>query len=205
MKIWGRGNSTNVRKVLWCAEELGLAYEHINAGGPFGLVNEAAYLALNPNGLVPCIDDDGFILWESNVIVRYLAAKYGAGQLCPEDVRLRALAEKWMDWTSLSFAQPFRDVFWNLVRLPPEQRNMVEVERGSAQCARLMGMADEELKKAPYLSGDAFGMGDIPLGCIAYVWFQLPVARPEFVHLEAWYARISARPAFRKAVMTPLT
>lgn len=205
MRIWGRGNSTNVRKVLWCAEELGLSYEHINAGGPFGLVNEPAYLALNPNGLVPCLDDDGFILWESNVIVRYLAARYGAGRLCPEDLQARASAEKWMDWTSLSFARPFRDVFLNLVRLPPEQRNPAEVESGSAECARLMGLADEALKNMPFLSGPQFGMGDIPLGCIAYAWYGLPVAHPSYPHLKAWYERLTQRAAYRKAVMTPLT
>ncbi len=204
MKIWGRENSTNVRKVLWCAEELGLAYEHINAGGAFGLVNEPAYLAMNPNGLVPCLDDDGFILWESNVIVRYLAAQYGKDQW-PQEPQARAQADKWMDWTSLSFSKPFRDVFWNLVRTPADQRNMADVESGVAQCSRFMSLADAALKNTPFLSGQQFGMGDIPLGCIAYAWYGMAIERPKLIHLDAWYEGLTQRPAYRKAVMTPLT
>ncbi len=204
MKIWGRENSTNVRKVLWCAEELGLTYEHINAGGAFGRVNEPAYLAMNPNGLVPCLEDDGFILWESNVIVRYLAAQYGQDHW-PQDARSRAAADKWMDWTSLSLAKPFRDVFWNLVRTPQDQRNMAEVDSGVAQCARLLALADAALKDTPFLSGAQFGMGDIPLGCIAYAWYGMPITRPNLPHLDAWYEGLTQRPAYRKAVMTPLT
>ncbi|MGO4838762.1 glutathione S-transferase, partial [Rhizobiaceae sp. 2RAB30] len=119
VKIWGRMNSTNVRKVLWCAEEIGLAYEHINAGGSFGVVKGPDYLAMNPNGLVPCLKDGDLILWESNAIVRYLARQYGRQPLAAADAGAWASADKWMDWTSLSFAGPFRDLFWNLVRCSP--------------------------------------------------------------------------------------
>lgn len=205
MQIWGRVNSTNVRKVLWCAAELGLAYEHVNAGGAFGLVNEPAYRAMNPNGLVPCLKDGDLVLWESNVIVRYLARQYGHEPFAPKDAKAWASADKWMDWASLSFGAPFRDVFWNLVRLPPEQRNMAEVARGTEQCARLMTLADAALAETPYLSGRDLGIGDIPLGCIAYGWFSMPIDRPELPHLAAWYARLTERPAFQSAVMTPLT
>lgn len=205
VQIWGRGNSTNVRKVLWCAAELGLAYEHINAGGSFGRVNEAEYRAMNPNGLVPCLKDGDLVLWESNVIVRYLARQYGHAPFAPADAKSWASAEKWMDWASLSFAAPFRDVFWNLVRLSPEQRNDAEVARGAEQCGRLMAIADAALAEAPYLSGTALGIGDIPLGCIAYGWFSLPIERPELPHLTAWYALLTERPAYRTAVMTTLT
>jgi glutathione S-transferase len=205
MKIWGRENSTNVRKVLWCAEELGLTYEHIPAGGAFGLVASPAYKALNPNGLVPCLEDGDLVLWESNAIVRYLARRYGAEPFAPNDPGLWAMGDKWMDWTSLSFAAPFRDVFWNLVRAAPEARDTAAIARGAEECARLMTMADAALAESPWLSGAAFGIGDIPLGCIAYAWVSLPIERPSLPHIESWYARLTERPAYRKAVMTPLT
>ena len=205
MKIWGRINSTNVRKVLWCAEELNLTYESIPAGGEFGLVNEAAYLAKNPNGRIPCLEDEGFVLWESNVIVRYLAEKYGQTPFIPSDIQSRYAAEKWMDWTSFSFGMPFRNLFWNLVRHTPEQRNENEIILGIKHCTPLMAMANAELKKTPYLSGNHLGIGDIPLGCIAYSWFSFPIERPSMPALEDWYERLKSRPAYQKGVMSPLT
>lgn len=205
MKIWGRENSTNVRKVLWSAEELGLAYEHVPAGGAFGIVGSDEYRALNPNGLVPCLEDDGLILWESNAIVRYLAREYGREPFAPADARLWAAADKWMDWTSLSFAAPFRDLFWNLVRCAPDQRDMAAVESGLRQSAQLMAIADQALTRSPWLSGEDFGIGDIPLGSIAYAWFSLPIERPDLQGLQSWYDRLTARAAYRKAVMTALT
>jgi len=205
VKIWGRINSTNVRKVLWCAEEIGLSYEHINAGGAFGLVSDADYLAMNPNGLIPCLKDSDLVLWESNAIVRYLARQYGQQFFAADDVAAWAHADKWMDWASLSFANPFRDLFWNLVRCPPEQRSEREMRRGEEQCASLMAIADNALAISPYLSGENIGIGDLPLGCIAYAWFSLPIERPALANLNDWYARLRERPAYRKAVMTPLT
>jgi glutathione S-transferase len=205
MKIWGRANSSNVRKVLWCAEELNIAYERADAGGAFGIVGDADYLAMNPNGLVPCIEDGDLVPWESNAIVRYLTRQYGAAPFCAPDAKTWAEADKWMDWTSFSFAAPYCDLLWNLVRTAPELRNETDIAKGAAQCARLMAIADNALAASPYLSGQALGIGDIPLGCIAYGWFSLPIERPELHHLSAWYGRLAARPAYRKTVMTPLT
>lgn len=206
IRIWGRINSTNVRKVLWCAEEIGLSYEHIDAGGAFGIVTDPDYLKMNPNGLVPCLQDDDLILWESNAIVRYLARRYGQAALAsPDDVKGWAKADKWMDWASLSFGSPFRDLFWNLVRYAPEKRNDLEIRRGAEKCADLMAIADAALIHEPYLSGPEIGIGDIPLGCIAYAWFSMPIERPELPHLIKWYEHLCKRPAYIKAVMTPLT
>jgi len=205
MKIWGRANSVNVKKVLWCAAELGLSFEHVNAGGAHGVVNEPAYRALNPNGVVPCLEDGDLVLWESNAIVRYLAARYGAGSLYLADPAARAVGDKWMDWATSSFAMPFREVFWHLVRTAPEQRDMALVERSRATCAGLLERVDAALAQTPYLSGAAFGMGDIPLGCFAYGWFEMPIDRPDLPHLADWYARVSARPAYRATVAIPLT
>lgn len=205
LKIWGRRNSTNVRKVLWCAEEIGIAREQLDAGGAFGLVNEAAYRALNPNGLVPMIEDDGLVLWESNTIVRYLAARYAAGSLYPESPVARAEGDKWMDWATSSLATPFRDLFWGTLRTPPADRNQALIDAALTRCGELLAIPDRALAERPYLSGADFAMGDIPLGCFAYAWFEMPILRPELPNLEAWYERLKARPAYRNAVMTALT
>ncbi|MDH4574296.1 glutathione S-transferase family protein [Salinicola acroporae] len=205
LKIWGRANSTNVKKVLWCAAELELPFERIDAGGVHGVVDEPAYRAMNPNGLIPCLQDGDFVLWESNVIVRYLCAKYGRDSLHDADPAARAEADKWMDWTTSSLASPFRDVFWNTVRLPAGQRDDKAVEKGLAGCAALLAMADRTLAEQPFLSGSEWGMGDIPLGCFAYAWFEMNIERPDLPHLAAWYARLQSRPAYRQHVMIALT
>lgn len=167
LTLWGRENSTNVKKVLWCAEELGLTYQHIPLGGAFGGNHDPDYLALNPNGLIPCLRDDELVLWESNSIVRYLAAQYGQGSLYLADAKARASAEKWMDW-AMSLASFFGPVFINMMRTPPAQRDMAAVEANIARCESLLSIADDALASLPWLSGEHFGVGDIPLGCIAY-------------------------------------
>lgn len=206
LKIWGRQNSTNVRKALWIAEEAGVPYQSLNAGGEFGLVDEPDYRAKNPNGRVPMIEDGEFILWESNAIVRYLAAVHGADSgLYPADPQARAQADKWMDWASSTLAAPFRPVFWGVVRTPAEQQDKAAIAQGVQALNELWAIVDAALAHQPYLSGDELGMGDIPLGCFAYAWFAMPIERAPLPHLQAWYERLSARPAYRKAVMTPLT
>lgn len=206
LKIWGRKNSSNVRKALWCAEELGLAYEAIDAGGAFGVVDTPEYRAKNPNGRVPMIEDDGFVLWESNTIVRYLAARHASGTTWyPADLQARASAEKWMDWTTSTFAAPFRTVFWGVLRTPPEQQDWAAINEAIKVCDESLVMVDQALSQQPYLSGDEIGMGDIPLGCFIYAWLEMPIQRAPLSHVEAWYARLQQRPAYRKAVMTALT
>ncbi|WP_281687971.1 glutathione S-transferase family protein [Pseudomonas citronellolis] len=205
LKIWGRKNSSNVRKALWCAEEAGVAYQRIDAGGAFGVVNEPAYRALNPNGVVPTLEDGDFVLWESNAIVRYLAAKYAPDSLYPQDLQQRASAEKWMDWTTSTFAGPFRTVFWGTLRTPPEQRDQAAIDAGIEACVKALAVPEQALGRQPYLSGERFGMGDIPLGSFIYAWFEMPIQRSPMPHLEAWYARLRERPAYRSAVMTELT
>jgi glutathione S-transferase len=205
LKIWGRKNSSNVRKVLWCAEEIGLAYQQIDAGGAFGVVGDADYREKNPNGLVPLIEDGDFVLWESNAIVRYLCDRYGAGLLCPPSLTERAAADRWMDWTSTTFAGPFRPLFWGLLRTAEADRDTDAIEAAAWTCAQLLAIPERTLSMQPYLSGDRFGMGDIPLGSFIYAWFGLPIERPAMPALEAWYERLRARPAYRRAVMTELT
>ncbi len=195
-----------MRKALWCAEELGLAYEAIDAGGAFGVVDTSEYRAKNPNGRVPMIEDDGFVLWESNAIVRYLAARHASGSAWyPADIQARAQAEKWMDWTTSSFAAPFRTVFWGVLRTPVEQQDWVAINAAIKECDDLLAMVEQTLSEQPYLSGAEIGMGDIPLGSFIYAWFEMPIQRAALPNVQAWYARLQQRPAYRKAVMTALT
>ena len=205
LKIWGRVNSVNVKKALWAVEELGLRYERIDAGLQFGVNNTAEYKRMNPTGLVPTIDDGGFVLWESHAIVRYLAAKHAAGTLWPTDLRVRADAERWMDWTH-TFSREFqRPVFWPLVRTPPEKRDNKAIEEARKKCAALLAIPDSALAGRKYLAGEQFTMGDIPLGCHVQLWMRLPLERPDYPHLKAWFDRLCERPAFRKIVDIPLS
>ncbi|GGA92782.1 glutathione S-transferase [Brucella endophytica] len=206
LKIWGRPNSTNVKKALWTASELGLDYENVLAGGSYGIVDTPEYRALNPNGLVPVIEDDGFVLWESNTIVRYLAAKYGAETLWIDDVARRADAEKWMDWASTRLSNAYRDIIWHGLRLPEDQRDPVILSAAVAAFAKALEVPEKTLADQPWLSGSEFGMGDIPLGVYIYSWAELPLpGRPDFPNLMGWYEQLKARPAFAKTVMVPLT
>jgi glutathione S-transferase len=204
LKIWGRRNSINVQKVLWCADELGLAYENVEIGGAFGRNREPWYLALNPNGLVPTIEDGETVVWESNSIVRYLAARYGAGRLWPEDAAARSQADRWMDW-QLSALGGMTTLFWGWVRTPPEKRDLAALETARQSTADVWRRLDGHLAGRGYVAGAAFGMGDIPVGAMCYRWQALPIERPELPNLAAWYARLSERPAYRRHVMVPMT
>jgi glutathione S-transferase len=205
LKIWGRRNSINVQKVLWCCGELDLKHERIDAGMSFGVNDTPEYKAMNPNGLVPTIDDAGFILWESHAIVRYLSRKHGAGTLWPDEARAAADADRWMDWYATTMWANLRPVFWNLVRTPPEKRNMTEVEECRQKLAANFAIIEALLRKRDYIGGDGFTMADIPMGVAAYRWFNLPIERPAMPHFERWYERISERPAFKQHCMLPLT
>ncbi len=205
LKVWGRRNSINVQKVLWCCAELGLDYERVDAGGAFGLTRDPEYLALNPNGLVPTISDDGFVLWESNVIVRYLSAKHGMGTLYPEDLQERADAERWMDWQLGTLWANMRPVFIGLIRTPPEERDETSIEAFRRKTVETWSILEACLSDRDYVTGSSFNMADIPLGVSMYRWLQLAVEKPPTPNLEAWYARLRDRPAFRENVMLPLS
>jgi glutathione S-transferase len=205
LKVWGRKNSINVQKVLWCCDELNLDYERIDAGGEFGLNREPEYLAMNPNGLIPTISDDGFVLWESNAIVRYLASRHGAGTLYPEDLQHRADADRWMDWHITEVYRHLGPVFLGLVRTPPGERDEATIEAARQQAAEAWKILDDRLSGRAYVTGSSFTMADIPLGAAVYRWYELDIERPETPNLEAWYGRLRERPAYRERVMLPLT
>jgi glutathione S-transferase len=200
LTIFGRTNSVNVQKVLWCLAELGVPYERVDAGLAYGKNNEPWYLALNPNGRVPLLQDG------ANTIVRYLAGKHGFGGLYPSSPETRALAERWMDWQLSTLVVPVSIVFQNLIRRPPEQRDGRAVERNTEEANRAVALLDAHLERQPYVAGDAFTMGDIPVGATAHRWLEIPgIERPAFPALRAWRARLAERPGFRAHVMLPLS
>ncbi|KAJ1682770.1 hypothetical protein LUZ63_022002 [Rhynchospora breviuscula] len=202
LTIWGRINSHNVKKVVWLGEEMGLAYDRRDVGGPFGM--DEAYRTLNPNALIPTIEDDGFVLWESNSILRYLAASHGGEAFYPADAQRRASVERWMDW-GFSWADAIRPIFFQLVRTEADKRDAALIERSVARAADLSAILDDVLGRQEWLSGDAFGIGDIPVAAYANTWFQLPVERPSRPNFERWYAALQDRAPFRDVVMIPLS
>lgn len=206
IKLWGRNTSSNVMKVIWLLEELGLPYYREDIGGPFGGNDQPAYRALNPTGLVPTIDDDGFILWESNAILRYLAAgrsEQGAA-LYPTDLKARANIDRWMDFQQTIANPRMVAVFHPLIRLPPEKRDPAAIAAASAAFAAAWDMLLPALERAPYAAGDDFTLADIPLGVIVHRYFALPMERPDKPALRAWYDRLLTRPAYAAHVARPL-
>ncbi|SOE52086.1 Uncharacterized glutathione S-transferase-like protein [plant metagenome] len=204
LKIWGRLSSVNVQKVVWAARELNLPFERIDAGGKFGHVDTPEYARMNPNRLVPVIDDDGFILWESNAIVRYLASRNGAGNLWPGDLRTRADADRWMDWQTTEFGPAMRDAFLQLIRTPEDKRDDALVAASVAQSNRKALLLEDALFTRDFLAGKRFTVADIAVGAQAHRWLGLPIERPATPRLRAWYERVSQRAAAAEVLTLPL-
>ena len=195
LKIWGRMSSINVKKVVWTAQELALDFQRTEAGGLFGVVRTPDYMALNPNSLVPVIEDDDYVLWESNVIVRYLAAKHAPDSIYPTNMYERFDAERWMDWQQTTLNPASRPGFWQLIRTPPEQRSPTVVAESNAAVEALMATLDAHLAQRDFMVGERFTIADIPLACEVHRWFGLPQVRQSRPHIERWYASICARQA----------
>ena len=205
LKLLGRTNSSNVQKVLWCLDEIGVPCEREDVGGAFGRNREPEYLALNPNGLIPTVTDGDRVLWESNTILRYLAASYDTGGLWESDPGRRAEGEKWMDWQLSVLAPPMTPLFKQHVRTPPEQRDPVLIAQSLERATRAFRMLDDALARAPWLGPGRFTVADIPCGVLAYRWMNLPIERPDLPALADWYARLADRPAYRRHVMIGLS
>ncbi len=205
--IWGRANSVNVQKVLWCLRELDLPYERIDAGMAFGRNTEADYLAMNPNARVPTLVDGDFVLWESNSIMRYLTLAYRQdAPIYPQAPKLRAGVDRWLDWT-LSTMQPVdRPVFWALVRTPVEQRDMVAIQRDVDAEAAVWEIPEAQLATRRFIEGDAFTLADIAIGAYARRWLGVEgVSKPKLPHLERWFAQLADRPGFQQFVAPPMS
>ena len=210
--VWGRMNSVNVQKVLWCCGELGLPFDRRDAGMSFGVVDTAEYRAMNPNGRVPTLVDGDLVLWESHTIMRYLALRdweqgKDGNRLYPEGAAARALVDRWLDWV-LSVLQPAeRVLFWGMVRTRPEDRDMAAINAAAKTSGEAWRLLDAHLGHGrPYVEGASLTLADIALGAYARRWFGVEVEnRPDLPRLQAWYERLVGRPSFQKHVAPPLT
>tara|TARA_B100000959_G_scaffold125987_1_gene132255 strand:+ start:139 stop:759 length:621 start_codon:yes stop_codon:yes gene_type:complete len=205
LKILGRNNSSNVQKVLWALGELDLEYTRDDIGGPFGGNRETNYLIMNPNGLVPTLIDGDTVLWESNVIVRYLARKYAPNSLLPDSLTDLARAEQWMDWQQTVVAPAHFPVFWGLIRTAPEDRDLDAINNGRDRFEQVMTILDHHLSDSAFVGGENLSMADIPVGIMVYRWFTLDIERMELPSLHRWYQRLADRPAYKNNVMIGLT
>jgi glutathione S-transferase len=207
LKIWGRANSVNVQKVLWCLRELDLSYERIDAGMAFGRTRDPDYLAMNPNARVPTLVDGDYELWESNSVMRYLVLAYAPqSPLYPSSPKARAGVDRWLDWT-LSTLQPVdRPVFWALVRTPVEQRDMVAIQKDADAEAAQWVIVDAYLARRRFIEGDEFTLADIALGAYARRWFGVEsIRKPQLAHLERWFAQFAGRPGFAQFIAPPMS
>ena len=206
-QLLGRANSSNVMKVIWLLEEMGLPYARKDIGGKFGGNDQPEYLALNPNGVVPTLVEDEFVLWESNVILRYLAASHAQGRpFWPADLRARANVDRWMDWQQTTLGASMTVVFWGLVRTAPEKRDMAAIGKAAARLGELYGLLDKRLAEHRFIVGDTLTLADIPIGIQAHRWFSFEgIERPAHPHLRAWYDGLLARAAYKQHVSAPPT
>lgn len=202
--LWGRMSSLNVRKVVWAAQETGLPFQRTDAGMAFGIVKTTDYLRLNPNALVPTLQDGDTVLWESNVIVRYLCARY-APQLYPQDLAQRFNAERWMDWQQTTLNPAGGGAFLQWIRTPPAQRDLAVIARSVSAMTPLLEQLDRHLSQNAHMAGAQFTMADIPIGCEIHRWFGLPQERAQLPHLERWYRDLQARPAVLGVLELPLS
>ena len=201
LEIWGRPYSSNVIPVIWTANELGLKYTLQLAGGSFGKLDTQQYAHINPNRMIPAIRDGNFALWESLAIVRYLCDHYGADNLSPADPQTRAIADQWMEWSASKAFAPVIYLFFATVRTQPADRDLAKIAVLRDEANEALIILDAHLADRPYVCGDRFTMGDIPLGCVAYRYFNVDVDRPALPNVEAWYQRLAERAPYRDHVM----
>lgn len=206
LRLWGRTNSSNVMKVLWALDELGLPYERIDAGGPFGLTKTPEYLAMNPFALVPVLRDGDFAMFESNAINRYLCNAYAPDSpLYPRDVQQRGLVDKWLDAQQTCLSPPMGVVFSGLIRTPPAQRDNAAISAGVAEAGRIWAMLDGRLTGRDFINGADLTLADIAWGVHAHRWFTMTIVRPDSLNLHKWYDRLLARPGYARHVAQPLS
>jgi glutathione S-transferase len=205
LKIWGRATSSNVQKVLWCCAELGIEYERVDVGGPFGGNQDPEYLAMNPNGLVPTVKDGDLILWESNTICRYLCTTRNGESLYPKEPGARTHVERWMDWQLASIGPPMGVLLFGLIRTRPEERDHAAIEAARRRALAAWTIVDEALEDRAYLAGGDLTLAEITLGTLVYRWHAFSIERPSLKNLRAWHERMRARAAFKKHIEIPIT
>ncbi|MBV8526613.1 MAG: glutathione S-transferase family protein [Acetobacteraceae bacterium] len=205
-RLWGRANSANVMKPIWLMEELNLPYERIGVGGKFGRTDTPEYRRMNPTGLVPALEEDGFTLWESNAILRYICnACAPDSPLYPSEPRARGIVDCWMDASQTTLSRPQSVVLWTLVRTPPEQRDYAALQKAMQEADRAWALVEQQTKQHPYVAGDTFTLADIAWGVHVHRWFVLPIERSDAPSLYAWYQRLLQRPAYATHCAGPVT
>jgi glutathione S-transferase len=203
LELWGRKNANQVIQVLWALSELGVEYKRHSIGTKAGDLETKEYKSLNPNSKIPTIRDNGFVLWESHAVIRYLARQYGLGTLCPEDHQKAAISDQWMTWSTDSFMGTFFPVFWQLVRTEEKDRDYAKIAEMAQQSAGILKVLDDHLVSNNFVAGDQFTFGDIPLGVLLHKYFVLDIKRPQLTGIEAWYEKLKERPAFKEHAMQP--
>ncbi len=208
LRLWGRMSSINVRKVMWTAQYLGLPIERIDAGAAFGVVDTPEFQRLNPNAMIPVLQDGDFTLWESNVIVRYLCEKYSLGDLYPKLAQQRFDAERWMDWQQSELNRVSGLPFVQLFRTAPEQRKPALIEEHTRKVNQCLGRVDAHLAKQSYLAGNRLTMADIPLLCEVHRWWAVreraSLSTPAFENIERWFAPLHAHAASKGVLNLPI-
>ena len=203
LKFYGRSSSDNVQKALWMLMETGEAFEHIQLGGRFGGLDDPGYLKLNPHGRVPTLLDGDLAVWESNAIVRYLAAKYCSGSLWPEDPAARAVADQWMDWGQTRLYPAANKLFWLTVRTPEGEQDQALIAEIHERLLGFYRLLEDQLADRDFLAGDRLTMADFPSGATLYRFFEMSIERPLLPNIARWYERLKAREAYQRAVMVP--
>ena len=204
LKVWGRRRSFNVQKVMWLVGEIGLAHQHIDAGGDFGGLDAPAYRVMNPHGRVPVIQDGDVTVWESHAILRYLAARHGAGRFWSDDPAARARVDGWMDWSQTALQPDFLiGVFWGFFRTPEDKRNWPAIRSALARCVVNFEKLERLLEGGSFLLGEELSLADIAAGTSLYRYFELEIDRPHLPLVERWYRTLQQRPAYREHVMIP--
>jgi glutathione S-transferase len=206
LKIWGRTTSSNVQKVLWTCAELGVEYDRVDHGGPFGGNRDPEYLRLNPNGLVPTVIDGALVMWESNTICRYLCNTHpNGGSLYPTDFAERTHVERWMDWQLSVIGAPMGALLQGLIRSTPETRDAAVIEAARRRAITAWEIVDDALEGQPFLGGKSLSLAEIVMGTHIYRWFNYAIERPSMPKLHAWYERCLARPGFKNHIVMPIT
>lgn len=205
IRILGRANSINVQKVMWIGAELGLNIDRLDVGGSFGGNDQPEYLAKNPTGKIPTLEDGDFVLWESHSIVRYLAETYGASPWWPENTATRYHANQWMDFYLTTLHPHMTIMFYQLIRTAPENRDQGKIDSALAEAVKFWELVDAHLADNTFMTGQTLTMGDVPLGCSAYRWHNMDLDRPDLPNLKRWYETLAERPSFQENVMLPLT
>jgi glutathione S-transferase len=201
LTILGRATSANVQKVTWLCDECKIEFKREDIGGPFGGNDKPEYLKLNPNGRVPCVIDDGFVIWESNAILQYLGSKHAQGSWYPTDLKARGRAVQWMDWALSTYSTAHGPVFMGLIRTPADKRDMTAIGKARDGWSKQVAMLDNHLAGSKYIAGDTITIGDMPVAIFTWRWFGLPIQRENYANVKRWYDSIAARPAFKKNVI----